>query len=73
MKTDNFAVWLSLELKKRDWSIRELGRRSRVSHNSVAKVMRGETEASWDFCAGIAPALGYSPVEILLIADKLRP
>ncbi len=73
MKTDNFSQWLNEELKKRNWSIRELGRRSNVSFSWIAKVLRKDEDPSWDFCAAIGPALGYTPVETLLIAGKLRP
>ncbi len=67
---DSFGEWLTEELNRRNWSIRELGRRSDISHSWIAKVTKGQ-EPDWNFCAAIGPPLGFSPVEMLLIAGKL--
>ena len=64
------ADWLAEELKARGWSMRELARRSEISHTLVADVMGGRWP-SWDFCAAIARPLGMSPVEIFLIDGRL--
>ena len=67
---ENFAKWLTEELNHHNLSIRELGRRSNISHSWIAKVAKGQ-EPDWNFCAAIGPSLGFSPVEMLLIAGKL--
>jgi len=52
--------------------MRELARRANISHAWISKILAGD-HPSWDFCAAIAPALGVSPIEVLLVAGKLTP
>lgn len=72
MRNLDFATWLNQQLKQRNWSIRELGRRSAVSHSWISNVVNKGKTPDWNFCASIAPALGLSPIEIFLIAGKIK-
>ncbi len=68
---DNFPKWLSTELEKRTWSMRELGRRAQISHSWVADVVSGAKPASWEFCAAIAKPLRLSPIQLFVIAGLI--
>jgi transcriptional regulator with XRE-family HTH domain len=64
----NFPKWLTNELEKRTWSMRELARRASISHSWVADIVSGVKPPSWDFCAAIAKPLRYTPVQIFVVA-----
>ena len=65
------TTWLSTELERRGWSIRELARRANISHTWIANVLSGQRPASWDFCAAIAQALLKQPEEVFRLASLL--
>lgn len=67
-----FADWLMQEIRFHGWSMRELARRSGVSHSTISLVIGGQPP-TWDFCAAIAAPLEVSPIEVFLIAGKLSP
>lgn len=70
---ENFKNWLEEELKNHNWSYRELGRRAgkNASQTHISLILSGERSLTWDFCAAIAEALDYSPVEVFKIAGLL--
>ncbi len=65
------ATWLSAELERRGWSIRELARRADISHASISSVISGQYSPSWDFCASIAPALDRQVEDVFRLAGLL--
>jgi len=67
----DFADWLIGELLARDWSQRELAREAGLSSAMVSKVVNREKQPGWDFCKGVAQALGVSPVEVMQRAGLL--
>jgi transcriptional regulator with XRE-family HTH domain len=73
METE-LVKWITEELEARGWSVRELARRSGVSHGAISNVLTGQRQAGWDFCAAIAYPLDQTPIEVLVRAGKLsRP
>lgn len=68
---DNLSSWLAEEIKTRGWSIRELARRMDTSHTTVADVISGQRQPTWDFCAKIAKVFGEPPERILRLAGLL--
>ncbi len=53
---------------KKGWSLREMGKRTQLSHDFISRVEKGETTPSFSSLESIAEALGIDIVE--LIADK---
>lgn len=74
MSVDKFKVWLKKELEIRDWSLRELARQAggTASHTHTNLILKGERSLTWDYCAAIARAFGYSPVEVFKVAGLLE-
>lgn len=70
METE-LVTWLNEEIKKRGWTLRELARRSDVSHTAVSKVLSGQQEPGIKFCTGIARALDVPPETVLRLAGKI--
>ena len=68
---NELSTYLNEELQKRGWSIRELARRSGVSHTAVSYVMSGQREAGLRFCNGVARALDVPPEIILRLAGRI--
>ena len=60
-------------MKKRNWSQRELARQAgqNASQAYISLVLAGERQITWDFCAAVAEAFEYSPVEVFKIAGLL--
>jgi transcriptional regulator with XRE-family HTH domain len=71
MATD-LARWVTDELRRRGWSIRELARRSGLSHVAISQVLSGQRQPGWDFCAAIAEPLEASPMDTFVLAGKLK-
>ena len=67
-----FIEWLNEELQKRDWSQRELARRSGLSSSSVHHVFQGRRDPGTKFCKAIAKAL-HIPVEDVYREANLLP
>lgn len=63
--------WIKRELRVRDWSIRELARRSDVTHAHIAAVLRGEKKITFDFCASMAKALNEPAWKLFILAGLL--
>lgn len=65
--------FITSELNKRDWSMREVARRSNLSSALVSGVLGGRMPPSADFCIAIATSLGADPVHLLKLAKHLPP
>ena len=65
------SSWLAEQLEERGWSVRELARRSGVSHTTINKIVNGVTNPTADICIGVARALGEDPERFLRRAGKL--
>ncbi len=70
---DEFFDWLNIELTKRGISNNELARRAGMSSANMSKAMTGKIAVTWDFCAGVAMALGYAPEDVFRKAGLLPP
>jgi transcriptional regulator with XRE-family HTH domain len=53
--------------------MRELARRSGVSHATISTVISGETRPSFEFCQAVAKPLEIRPEEVFRLAGLLRP
>lgn len=81
MRKRQFKDWLQSEMEKRGWSQRELAAMTKekrrrdsdpiVSQTAIHFVLSGERPATWNFCAGIAPAFDMSPIEVFVIAGLI--
>lgn len=65
--------WLISELDERGWSHRELARRAGFSQTTVSQVIAENRSPTWDFCAGVAQALGVPVDEVFTLAGLKRP
>lgn len=70
---NELSDWLTRELANRAWSMRELGRKSGVSHAQISNVVSGIAEPSADFCIKIATALDFPPITLMRYAGILPP
>ncbi|MCL4295723.1 MAG: helix-turn-helix domain-containing protein [Anaerolineae bacterium] len=70
---NKLSTWIVEQLRDRGWSHRELGRRAGVSGAAVSRVISGEQNPGWDFCAGVAKALGEPPERLFRLAGLLPP
>jgi len=52
--------------------MRELARRSGVSHATISMVIAEETRPSYEFCAAIAKPLDMRPEDVFRLAGLLR-
>jgi transcriptional regulator with XRE-family HTH domain len=69
----DFEDWLSKEMDRRAWSKAELARRADLSESAVSMVTTGRREPTFDFCVGVAQALGERPEEIMRRAGLIDP
>ena len=53
--------------------MRELARRSGMSHTAVAVVINGQRDPTWEFCAKIADALKMPKTELFRMAGLMEP
>ena len=63
--------YLNTELRRRQWSMRELARRAGVSASQVSDVVGERTKPGADFCIAVAKALGDPPDYLLRLAGIL--
>lgn len=68
-----FRDWLAWEATERDWSLRELSRRARISHASVSNVLSGVQQPTAAFCDAIAHAFDLPQEEVFRRAGLLDP
>lgn len=71
IEMETLSQWLAKELSTHRISGRELARQADISHTSVADVIAGHRQPTWEFCASIAKPLGKSPIEIFKRAGLL--
>lgn len=64
--------FLNEELKKRGWSGREFGRRADVSHDTIARILRGESLPEPETLRKFATALGHDESYLLRLAGHLE-
>lgn len=69
--SDELRAWLSQEIERRNWSHRELSRKTGFSPSLVSKVLLEKRSASADFCVKVANALGEAPEKLLRLAGIL--
>lgn len=74
-KSDKFNEWLTEEMNRRNWSMEELARQAGegASRPLISLVLAGERSVTWNFCAAIAGAFKYDPVDVFKIAGLLPP
>lgn len=65
---DKLSDYLARELQTRGWSMRELSRRSGMSHAQISNVINGDSNAGYEFCLAIAKALDVEPGTLLSMA-----
>ena len=68
-----FRRWVTDELERRQWSLRELGRQSGISHPLISQVLTGKVSPSINFFHGIAKAFNESPEVLMRLAGILPP
>lgn len=65
--------WLIEQMNEKGWSQRKLGTEAGFTGAHVSNVLAGHSQPTWDFCAGVARALGVHPVEVFIIAGLMSP
>lgn len=68
---NDFVAWLTRELNERGWSNSELARRSELVPSTISMVISGRAKPGWEFCLGVARALGFPPEMVLRRAGLL--
>jgi transcriptional regulator with XRE-family HTH domain len=66
-----FTTWLTEKLNENRISMRELARKSGISHSTISQVVNGAQPPTYEFCIAIAKGLGLPPDEVLALAGKL--
>ena len=69
---DKLIAELTRELEERGWPQRELARRTKVSHTTIAKILNGERNPSVKLCQRMAEALGV-PVDEIYQWTEIMP
>lgn len=69
--TTELINWIDRELEERGWSMRELSRRSGMSHGTISDVLNDRTNPGLDFCVGVARALDVPPENVLRMAGLI--
>ena len=73
MEYRGFIDWLNGQLQERDWTYSKLSKRMGVVPSTVSMVLSGKTSPTWEFCAGVAQALGQPPEDVFRRAGLLPP
>lgn len=68
-----FTEWLHDEVREREWSWRELARRSDLSHSHISQILSEDRTPGLEACIGLANAFGYPPESVLRKAGRLPP
>jgi transcriptional regulator with XRE-family HTH domain len=71
MDDNEMVVWLNEQLNERGWSMRELARRSGLSHAVISLVLSKHNAPGLDFCVGVARALDVPPENVLRMAGLI--
>lgn len=72
-KQEIFKEWLLDEIKRRDWSLRELARRTGYSPSHISNVVKGNKPVYFEFCHKVALALDKPPTELFVMANLIEP
>ena len=62
---DNFVLWLSAEMERRGWSLRQTAQRLGVSDTIMTQIVNGQMSPGADFCQRIALVFHLPPEEVL--------
>lgn len=65
--------WINQQLNERGWSIRELARRSNLSHTTINDILSDRANPGIDFCNGLARALHEPHDRVFRLAGLLPP
>ncbi len=65
------TTWLIEKLNENRMSMRELARKSGISHSTISQVVNGAQTPTYEFCIAIAKGLGLAQDEVLTLAGKL--
>ena len=68
-----FVNWLNKQLSDSGWTMSEMGRRAGLSHATISNVLSGKTNPGFEFCIGIAKALGMPPEVVMRKAGLMPP
>jgi len=68
---NELVSWLNAEMENRGWTMRELARRSGMSHTAIAAVVNRQRQPTFEFCEKIARGLGEPPERIFRLAGLL--
>jgi len=71
MTTEKLTKWIHDKLNENGWSIRELARRSNISHVTITNVLNGDRNPGAKFCLAIASGLRVPADQVLRLADLL--
>ncbi len=69
----DFAEWLDLQLKERDWRPVELARRAGIDTGMVSNLLNRKRNAGPETCRAIAHALDLPEEEVFRKAGLLSP
>jgi transcriptional regulator with XRE-family HTH domain len=70
-KVDEFIKWMIHGMERKGWTIRELSRRSGLTHATISNVLNGQRNPGLQFCLGIADAFSEPPERTLRRAGLL--
>jgi len=65
------TTWLTEKLNENRMSMRELARKSGISHSTISQVINGAQPPTYEFCIAIAKGFGLAQDEVLTLAGKL--
>jgi transcriptional regulator with XRE-family HTH domain len=70
--SEYLVKWITDRLTENSWSMRELSRRSGITHSYISKVLSGKVEPGAKFYLGVAQAFELS-IEALQSLDEGLP
>lgn len=70
-KIMDIITWLAHEQDKRGWDAAELAKQADLTPAVVAKVLASQQPSDFEFCYGVAQALGKQPERLLNMAGLL--
>jgi transcriptional regulator with XRE-family HTH domain len=70
---NELVLWLTKSIEDKGWSLRELARRSGVSHTTISLVLTQQRLPTWDFCAQVAQVFDMPPEQVFRMAGLLPP
>ena len=76
METNNnstFIKWLSAEIDDRGWTLREMARRSDLTHVAISNVLNEVRNPGVEFCLKVARAFHVPPERVFRRAGLLPP